>query len=137
METLGRAFPRLGGLDGAIARRSIGDESAQQLVRSPRDLLDRAIERCLIGLRRSIETAQLAHELQGGRMDLLVRRGRLEIMKRPDVSAHGGLRASGSIASEHAQYEGDFLVSPFKSQQSELHWAPSSDERGFALRRTG
>ena len=56
-----------------------------------RNLVHRAAERRLVGLGRVREAAQLAHELQGRCVDLVVRRGRLEIEQRPDVSAHRSL----------------------------------------------
>jgi hypothetical protein len=88
-EPLRRAGARLGGLDGAIARRRVGDEAAEQLVRRLRHRLDGAVEGGLVRLGRPIEAAQLAHELQRRGADLLIGGGRLEIMQGPDIAAHG------------------------------------------------
>ena len=49
----------------------------------------RAFEGCLVGLRRFVETADLANELQGGVVQLLVGRISLGAAKPFDVSAHG------------------------------------------------
>src|ERR1700737_1038494 len=87
-KTFGVARPSLGGLNLPIARRSVGDERIEQLVRRPRHLLDRKIKRCLIRFRGPAKAAQLADELQSRSMDLLVRCGRLEIVQGPDVAAH-------------------------------------------------
>src|ERR1700736_3538959 len=88
-ETFGVARPSLGGLDLPIARRSVGDERIEQLVRRTRHVLDRKIKRCLIRFRGPAKAAQLADELQRRSMDLLVRWGRLAIVQGPDVAAHG------------------------------------------------
>ena len=52
------------------------------------DLVDGALECRLVRLRRLVEAAQLAHELQRGGADLVLGRGRLEIEQRADVAAH-------------------------------------------------
>lgn len=60
----------------------------QQLVGALCDRIDRLFERRLIALRGLVGSAQLAHELQCGVMDLRVRRRRIEIEERLDISAH-------------------------------------------------
>ena len=52
------------------------------------DLLDRKLERRGVRLRRLVEAGELAHELQRGGVDLVLRRGWLEIEQRLDVAAH-------------------------------------------------
>ena len=53
-----------------------------------RDLLDRAVERLLVDLRRLREAADLADVLQRRGADLVVGRGGLEVVERADVAAH-------------------------------------------------
>jgi hypothetical protein len=67
-----------------------------QRPRRGRDLLDRTIEGRLVGLRRHVEAAQLAHELQRRVADLELGGRRLEVEKRLDVAAHGRFLESGS-----------------------------------------
>src|SRR6185436_13015480 len=83
-----RPGPGLGRLDRTIARRSVRHERIEQLVSRVSYLLHRVVECSLVGLGGSCGTAQLADELEGGRADLFVRGGRLEVMQRPNVSAH-------------------------------------------------
>ena len=59
-----RPLPRLLGLDLAVARRRVGVQRRQQPPRGCGDFGDGAIERLGIGLRRRVESGQLAHELQ-------------------------------------------------------------------------
>ena len=54
-------------------------------------VLDRAVEGLRVGLRGMVEAAQLPHELDGCRPDLLVGGRRLEIEQGSDVSTHGTL----------------------------------------------
>src|SRR5258708_2311270 len=78
---LGCLGPGLGGLDLTIARRCVGDERAEQLMRGCSHLLDSALESGLIGLGRPRKAAQLADELERGRVDLLLGRGWLEVVQ--------------------------------------------------------
>src|SRR6266568_4564915 len=73
----------------AIARRSRRDQVPHQAPGGRRDLLHRPVEGRRVGLRGRVEAAQLAHELERGRADLLVRRGRIEVEQGADASAHG------------------------------------------------
>ena len=57
----------------------------------PRHVLDGAVEGLRVGLRGMVEAAQLPHELDGRRPDLLVGGRRLEIEQGSDVSTHGTL----------------------------------------------
>src|SRR6185437_1553541 len=94
-EALPRAFPRLLGLDLAVARRRVGLQRGQQSPGAVGHFRDRAVERFGIGLRRRVETGKLAHELQRGGVDLGMGRRRLEIEQRLDVAAHGPLLHTG------------------------------------------
>src|SRR2546427_620084 len=79
---------RPGSLDLAIARRSVGNESVEQLVCRLRHLVHRTVESELVSLGGPCKATQLAHELQGGRTDLLVRGGWFEVMQSLDVPTH-------------------------------------------------
>jgi hypothetical protein len=83
-----RAFFCLLSLNFAIARGRMRVKRSQKTPRGGRHLLDREIEGSRISLRRLVEARQLAHELQRGSVDFLIRRRRLEIEQRLDVSAH-------------------------------------------------
>src|ERR1700685_740036 len=91
-ETLAEAQPRtllgLLGLRCAVARRRVGMQRSQQPMRGSGSFLDRTLEGSFIGLRRLVEAGQLAHELQGGGVDFVIRRRRLKVEQRLDVSAH-------------------------------------------------
>ena len=54
-----------------------------------RDVGDRPLERSLVRLRGLLHPADLAHVLQRGGVDLVMRRRRLEVEERLDVPAHG------------------------------------------------
>ena len=86
-ETIRGAGARLRRLDLAIARRSVGHERVEQFMRGLRHLFHRAAESGFVCFGGPRESAQLADELQGGCADLLLGRGRLEVMQRLDVSA--------------------------------------------------
>src|SRR5215510_16276112 len=73
------------GLDGAIARRCMRVQRRQKPPCGLTDLLDRTVERRLIGLRRLVEAGEFSHELQRGGVDLVLGRGRLEIEQCLDV----------------------------------------------------
>src|SRR5262249_35918042 len=83
-----RPRPGLHGLDVAVAWRTGGSERNQQSPGNVGDIIERLVERCLIRLCGRREPAQLADELQRGRADLLLGRGRLEIEQRADIAAH-------------------------------------------------
>jgi hypothetical protein len=72
----------------AIARRRVGHERIEQMVRRVCDIIDGTIESCLVYLGRFCETAQLADELKRRSANLVVRRGWTEVMKCFDGSAH-------------------------------------------------
>ena len=88
-EALSRPRLRLPGLLLTVARRGVGHQRREQACRSRRDLVDGAIEGSLVGPRRTGRAAQLAHELERRRADLVPGRRRLEVRERPDVAAHG------------------------------------------------
>jgi hypothetical protein len=72
----------------AIARRRVGHERIEQMLRGVRDIIDGTIESCLVCLGRFRETAQLADELKRRSANLVVRRRWTEVMKCFDGSAH-------------------------------------------------
>src|SRR5690606_3763893 len=103
-EAQARAFACLLRLDLAIARSGARDERSDQATRRCRHFIDRAIERFFVRLRRFIESAQLAYELQrcGPNLDFGGRR--VEVEERLDVSAHRtqavrGIRESLTVSS--------------------------------------
>src|SRR5438067_13738619 len=81
-------------LELAVLRRRGGHELAEQPPRRCRDLVDRAGERLLVRLRGLREAADLADVLERGRVDLLLRRGRLEVEEHMDVPAHVAILAT-------------------------------------------
>jgi hypothetical protein len=74
--------------DFAITRRHGGYKRIEQMLRGVSDIIDGAIESCLVCFGGFRETAQLADELKGRRANLVVGRGRTEVMKCFDGSAH-------------------------------------------------
>jgi len=76
-----------------------GLKTVDQAVGRCRHFVHRSLKYHLIGARRPRRAAELAHELQRGRADLVVRRRGLEIRQRLDVSAHAqaspGIRETG------------------------------------------
>src|SRR5438093_3267628 len=94
-ESLSRSGPRLGRLGFPIAGRRGGDQRVEQAPRGVGDIVDRAVERGLVGLRWLVEARDLAHELERGGPDLLVGGGRGEVEERSDVSAHDSLPRLG------------------------------------------
>ena len=78
-----------------IPRRRNRDEIVEQMARDVRDLLDGQLEGRLVSLRRFRRAADLADELERGRVHLVLARGRLEVVERSDVSAH---RASVAVS---------------------------------------
>ena len=84
-----RPGPRLGGLDLAVLGRRGRHQVVDEVPGDVRDLADRLVEHGLVGRRRLGRAGDLAHELQGRRVDLVVGRGRLEVVEGADVPAHG------------------------------------------------
>src|SRR4029077_2567476 len=87
-EPLGGARFRLRCLFFTVLRSSCGFERMQETAGDRRDFVDGRLERRFIGLRRLVEAADLAHELQRGGADLFVGDRRIEVEKNSDVSAH-------------------------------------------------
>src|SRR6185436_5515597 len=83
-----RAGAGLFRLDRAVARRRRRDQLVDQLTRRFGHGVDGAVEGLLVGLRRAVEAAELAHELQRRGANLLVGRRRLEVVEVADVAAH-------------------------------------------------
>src|SRR5579864_6297760 len=88
-EALLRALACALRLDLAVARRGVGHERREQVVRRVRDLVDRAREGLLVRLRRLREPADLPHVLLGRGAHFVLGRGRFEVVERMDVPAHG------------------------------------------------
>src|SRR5688500_179026 len=72
----------------AVARLGRSNQRIDQAPRHGRDVLDRAVENRLIGVRWSGETGELAHELHRGGANLLVGRGRIEVEEGSNIAAH-------------------------------------------------
>ena len=79
------------GFDLAILRRCLGHQILEQPAYHLFRFFDGAIERGLVGDRRPGRAADLAHELQRGRVDFVFRGRGLEVEQRADVPAHGFL----------------------------------------------
>jgi hypothetical protein len=75
-------------LDCAIARRRGGHKRIEQMLCGVSDIIDGAIESCLVGLGRFRETAQLADELKRRSANFILCRRWTEVVKCFDGSAH-------------------------------------------------
>ena len=75
----------------AIARRRVGHERIEQMLRGVRDIIDGTIESCLVCLGRVRETAQLPDELKRRSANFILSSGWTEVMKCFDGSAHVGI----------------------------------------------
>src|ERR671931_899455 len=88
------AFRRSGAcfhrFDCAIAWRRGGHKGIEQMLCGAGDLVDCAIESCLVCLGRFRETAQLPDELKRRNANFIRRRRWTEVMKRFNGSAHVG-----------------------------------------------
>jgi hypothetical protein len=89
--TLSRARTCLCSFNFTIAWRRIRYQRVEQLCRSLRYQIDRAVENLLVCLRRLCKSAQLPHELQRRGANLCLRRRRFEVMKCFDISTHAVL----------------------------------------------
>ena len=74
----------------AIARRRVAHKRIQQMLCGVSNVLDRAIESCLVCLGRLRETAQLPDELKRRSANFILCSGWTEVMKCFDGSAHIG-----------------------------------------------
>ena len=72
-----------------------GFGALQLAVRDRGDVVDRSVKNSLVGLRRLVETADLAHELERGVMELGVGRRVVRMPQALDVPAHGILPFDG------------------------------------------
>src|SRR6185503_1873154 len=75
-------------LDFPIPRRRTGGQRLDQPFGGGGDLVNRAMEDGFVRLRRPVHAAQLPHELDGRRPDLILGRRRSEIGEGFDVPAH-------------------------------------------------
>jgi hypothetical protein len=76
--------------DCAIARRGVGHKRIEQMLCGMSDIIDSAVESCLICLGRFRETAQLPDELKRRSANFIRRRRRTEVVKCFDGSTHVG-----------------------------------------------
>src|SRR5690349_5466762 len=74
--------------DGAITRRCVADKRLEQMVCGVSDIINGAIESCLVGPGWFCEATQLPDELKRRSANFIVRRRRTEVMKCFDSSAH-------------------------------------------------
>jgi len=75
-----------------VFRRCQRDQRLQQIARCFADLRDCQRKCGLVDFRWRIEATELAHELQRGGVDFVVRHGRREVEQGFDIAAHGNLR---------------------------------------------
>src|SRR5262249_7931262 len=87
-EPFRRARARLGAFFLAVPRCGARLERREQLTGDPGDRLDGVVEDRLVHLRRLVEPADLADELQRRVANLLLRHRRLEIEEVSNVPAH-------------------------------------------------
>src|SRR6266481_4062530 len=87
-ESFGSSGPGARRLDFAITGRSVGHERLEEIARRGGYLLYGTVESGLICLGGPGKAAQLPDKLQGRRVDLLLRGGRLEVVQRLDVTTH-------------------------------------------------
>src|SRR5579862_166951 len=80
----------LGPLDLAVFGRRGRVKRAEKLRRRDRHGVERPLERGLVGSRRLVEAADLAHILKRGGPDLALGGRGVEVVERSDVSAHDG-----------------------------------------------
>ena len=81
------------------------DEVFEQVPSGVGDVEHGLVERGLVGLGRLGRPAHLAHELQGGRVHLVLGGRRLEVVEGSDVATHGAQRTSGGGAAHTAKNE--------------------------------
>ena len=100
-EALLGAGPRLRGLELAVLRRRRRHELVEQLSGHVGDLVDRAVEGGLVGLRgASVEPLTLRHVLKRGGLDLVAGRWRVVVVERSDVAAHAFSLSAGRRAAD-------------------------------------
>jgi hypothetical protein len=85
----------------AIAGRRGGHKRIEQMLRSMSDIIDGAIESCLVGLGRFRETAQLADKLKRRSANFILCRWWTEVVKCFDGSAH--VRPSAIVGQRSTQ----------------------------------
>lgn len=83
-----RSCPGFCSFHFAISRRRVCYQGGEQLLRNASHVLDGAMERLFVRLRRFGEAAQFADKLQRRSADLVVRGGRQEVMQGLNISAH-------------------------------------------------
>ena len=78
-------------LDLAVLRRRGRDEVVEEMLREVSDLVHGTVEHRLVGLRRLVHAADLAHVLQRRGVNLLGGRGWIEVVESTDVPAHASM----------------------------------------------
>src|SRR5262249_10868448 len=114
----------------AISRRGLGLERVDELPCHAGRLLDRAIEYHLVGLRRLVEPAQLADELQRCRPNLLIGGWRVEVEQHLDVSAHSLI-----LAGPHPRSHQPRLLRPRVAQRLSPFPRPRGEPLGLGSPR--
>jgi hypothetical protein len=84
------ALAGLDGFDVPVPGRPCDGERADQVGGGNGDVVDRTIEDGLVGARRALSAAELAHELEGSGADLVVAGGRLVVGEAFNAAAHSG-----------------------------------------------
>ena len=90
-ESRAPAFLRLARFFFPVPRRRTRGNRGNQPFGDCGNLVDRAVERDLIGARWPIHAAQLTDELKGGCADLIWGRGRLKVREGLDIPTHARL----------------------------------------------
>ncbi len=95
---------------GAVISSLCLRQGVEQHAGGGRDVIHGLREGRFVGLGWLVEAAQLAHELQGSRTDLIFRGGRLEVEQRLDAPAHGGLQCSTSVEDKRNEGPRDGVI---------------------------
>ena len=86
-------------------RRCLGHQRVEQSLGDRRDLVDRAGESILVGHRGLGEPADLPNVLECGGADVIIDRGRIDVVQDLDVSAHFSTSWLGSLGPGAARGE--------------------------------
>jgi hypothetical protein len=87
-EALGRTLSRLLGFLLSVAGRGVRFQPVDEAAGHLKHLVNRVAKGGLIHLRGRVEAAQLAYELERGRLYFLIGRRRIEIEQCLDAAAH-------------------------------------------------
>src|SRR3569623_2779663 len=117
-EALGRAQPRLRRLDHPVLRRRARHQRVDQAARHPERVVDGAVVGALVLLRRVGEATQLAHELDAGGADLVVRGGGIEVEQGLDAAAHASSPVGRGLFGEAKRQDARNARNARKNRQS-------------------